>query len=434
MCIVKWLVQLEAEGTQAQGVEWHVRPLNPKNPIVFFDVTIGNIPAGRIKMEIFVDIAPKTAENFRQFCTGEYRRAGLHVGYKACQFHRVIKDCMIQAGDFVKIILCLPDDAEVSNEIWDEVIEWMKFLRFAVLLLLLLTVYLFFPTQLLEAGLSESSNPRMSESDLQVSKHRLSIFLSTHTAYELLPQSGKVVALDITLPVKQAFHALYQEGISMAPVWDSNKCQFVGMLSAMDFILILKELSVEVRKNENLPNVLPVVIDITVKLLDETHVLKEKMNERLRDYEAELKRKKDERLNELEDSSRSPFKDGPPTDVGIQRHRVTTMRHNRCRKVIRTDGDGSGCVSIYGLKFDDENFTAKHTGPGLLSMANSGPNTNGCQFFITCAKCDWLDNKHVVFGRVLGDGLLVVRKIENGATGPNNRPKLACVIAECGEM
>ncbi|KAG5075920.1 hypothetical protein JHK82_057268 [Glycine max] len=85
------------------------------------------------------------------------------------------------------------------------------------------------------------ANPRMSESDLQVSKHRLSIFLSTHTAYELLPQSGKVVALDITLPVKQAFHALYQEGISMAPVWDSNKCQFVGMLSAMDFILILKE-------------------------------------------------------------------------------------------------------------------------------------------------------------------------------------------------
>lgn len=97
-------------------------------------------------------------------------------------------------------------------------------------------------------------------------------------------------------------------------------------------------------------------------------------------------------------------------------------------------GDGSGCMCIYGSKFDDENFIAKHTGPGLLSMANSGSNTNGSQFFITCAKCDWLDNKHVVFGRVLGDGLLVVRKIENVATGPNNRPKLQCVIAECGEM
>ncbi|XP_057978776.1 peptidyl-prolyl cis-trans isomerase CYP22 isoform X2 [Malania oleifera] len=162
------------------AVEWHLRPPNPKNPIVFFDLTIGTIPAGRIKMELFADIAPRTAENFRQFCTGEYRKAGLPVGYKGCQFHRVIKDFMIQAGDFLK-------------------------------------------------------------------------------------------------------------------------------------------------------------------------------------------------------------------------------------------GDGSGCVSIYGSKFEDENFVAKHTGPGLLSMANSGPGTNGCQ-------------------KVLGDGLLVMRKIENVATGPNNRPKLACVIAECGEM
>lgn len=186
-------------GVGGGGVEWHVRPPNPKNPIVFFDVTIGSIPAGRIKMELFADIAPKTAENFRQLCTGEYRKAGLPVGYKGCQFHRVIKDFMIQAGDFLK-------------------------------------------------------------------------------------------------------------------------------------------------------------------------------------------------------------------------------------------GDGSGCTSIYGHKFDDENFIAKHTGPGLLSMANSGPNSNGCQFFISCAKCEWLDNKHVVFGRVLGDSLLVVRKIENVATGPNNRPKLPCIIAECGEM
>ncbi|CAN1813575.1 Peptidyl-prolyl cis-trans isomerase CYP22 [Linum perenne] len=203
-------ISAPATGPPAGNVEWHVRPPNPKNPIVFFDITIGTIPAGRIKMELFADIVPKTAENFSSFsiCAGSsapassgrvFTKAGLPVGYKGCQFHRVIKDFMIQAGDFVK-------------------------------------------------------------------------------------------------------------------------------------------------------------------------------------------------------------------------------------------GDGSGCTSIYGHKFDDENFVAKHTGPGLLSMANSGPGTNGCQFFLTCAKCDWLDNKHVVFGRVLGDGLLVLRKIENVATGPNNRPKLACVIAECGEM
>ena len=68
-------------------------------------------------------------------------------------------------------------------------------------------------------------------------------------------------------------------------------------------------------------------------------------------------------------------------------------------------------------------------------MANSGPNTNGCQFFITCAKCDWLDDKHVVFGQVLdGESLLVVRKIENLTTGAKAEPKLAVVISECGEL
>nr|CAD1829565.1 unnamed protein product [Ananas comosus var. bracteatus] len=184
----------------AVAVEWHQRPPNPKNPIVFFDVTIGTIPAGRIKMELFADFAPRPprTSGIGSLLSPSSCSGGVPIGYKGCQFHRVIKDFMIQAGDFLK-------------------------------------------------------------------------------------------------------------------------------------------------------------------------------------------------------------------------------------------GDGSGCVSIYGSKFEDENFIAKHTGPGLLSMANSGPNSNGCQFFVTCAKCEWLDNKHVVFG-VLGEGLLVVRKIENVATGPNNRPKLACVIAECGEM
>lgn len=171
------------------------------NPCVFLDVTIAGVPAGRIKIELFSDVVPKTAENFRQLCTGEFKKNGQPVGYKGCTFHRVIKDFMLQGGDFIK-------------------------------------------------------------------------------------------------------------------------------------------------------------------------------------------------------------------------------------------GDGTGRQSIYGDHFADENFNLKHKGPGILSMANSGPNTNGCQFFITCAKTEWLDGKHVVFGKVIDEeSLFVVRKIEQVPTsGQGNTPKLPIVIAECGEL
>ena len=75
--------------------------INRGNPVVFFDISIGGVNSGRIKMELFADIAPKTAENFRQFCTGEHKRSQRPVGYKNCPFHRIMKAFMIQGGDFV---------------------------------------------------------------------------------------------------------------------------------------------------------------------------------------------------------------------------------------------------------------------------------------------------------------------------------------------
>merc|ERR1711935_317571 len=176
-----------------------IKVSNRDNPIVFFDISVGGKEIGRLKIELFRDICPKTAENFRQFCTGEYKKDGVPIGYKGCAFHRVIKDFMIQGGDFV-------------------------------------------------------------------------------------------------------------------------------------------------------------------------------------------------------------------------------------------NSDGTGLTSIYGGKFKDENFVKTHDSAGILSMANSGRDTNGCQFFLTCTKCDFLDSKHVVFGKVIEDGMLIVRKIENIPTDGSNKPRVPVVIVQCGEV
>lgn len=76
---------------------------HPDNPVVFFQMAAGGAPIGTIKMELFADVVPRTAENFRQLCTGEMKKDGVPVGYKNSQFHRVIKDFMIQGGDFVNV-------------------------------------------------------------------------------------------------------------------------------------------------------------------------------------------------------------------------------------------------------------------------------------------------------------------------------------------
>ncbi|OWM75209.1 hypothetical protein CDL15_Pgr023730 [Punica granatum] len=94
-------------------------------------------------------------------------------------------------------------------------------------------------------------------------------------------------------------------------------------------------------------------------------------------------------------------------------------------------GNGTGGESIYGGKFSDENFKMAHDGPGLLSLANSGPNTNGSQFFITFKRTPHLDGKHVVFGKVV-KGMEVVKKMEQVGTG-DGKPMRPVKIVDCGE-
>eukprot|EP01079_Euglenida_sp_SAG-EU17-18_P005846 gene5846-1042_t len=142
---------------------------------------------------------------------------------------------------------------------------------------------------------------------------------------------------------------------------------------------------------------------------------------------------------------------------------VTLPRNAKFHRVIKgfmlqggdfINGDGTGCMSIYGDKSVPSciagpkpccqllpcacpflcNWDGEHTEKGLLSMANSGPGTNGCQFFVTVAPAAWLDGKHVVFGKVI-DGYNVVTKIENTTvTGDKNMPVHPVVISQCGQM
>ena len=130
----------------------------------------------------------------------------------------------------------------------------------------------------------------------------------------------------------------------------------------------------------------------------------------------------------------------PRTVLNFEHHLTKNFKGCKFHRIIKgfmaqggdfTNGDGTGGNSIYGKCFPDESFCHKHSGRGVLSMANSGPDTNGSQFFITFKPTPHLDGKHVVFGKVIA-GEDVLRAMENVATGRDNVPKVPIVIIDCG--
>lgn len=127
----------------------------------------------------------------------------------------------------------------------------------------------------------------------------------------------------------------------------------------------------------------------------------------------------------------SPKSGKPLHYKGSLFHRV--IKDFMCQGGDFTHGSGIGGESIYGEKFEDENFQKTHDKPFLLSMANAGPNTNGSQFFITTVPTPHLNGKHVVFGEVI-EGKSIVRQLERCEKGDGDRPKEDWVISDCGEL
>lgn len=125
--------------------------------------------------------------------------------------------------------------------------------------------------------------------------------------------------------------------------------------------------------------------------------------------------------------------------TGVAGKKYTGTRFHRVIKKFMIqggdveNGDGTGSISIYGKYFDDETFEVKHSGPLFVSMANAGPNTNGCQFFITTIATPWLDDHHTIFGKVVS-GEDVVFKIEQTKTDSDDIPLVPVVIYDSGTL
>jgi len=351
-------------------------------------------------MELYSDIVPKTAENFRALCTGEKGLgvSGKRLHYKNCKFHRVLKKFMIQGGDFTR-----------GNGTGGESIYGRKFKDEN------------FKMKHNRAGLLSMANSGRNTNGSQ-------FFITTVATPHL---DGKHVVFG---------HVI--EGFKVVKKIES--CASGDKKGTPRYSIRIKDCGQLKRKSKK--RALEAAVSGDKKTKTEPQAKKSKTPRVFFDISIggrkkgrivfklyyDVTPKTCENFRALCTGEKGVGKEGVPLHYkGSKFHRV--IKDFMCQGGDFTRHNGTGGESIYGDRFEDESFEKKHTKPGLLSMANAGKNTNRSQFFITTKATPWLDDKHVVFGEVV-DGMQVVREMEYQAVGEKHRPTKDIVIRDCGEM
>jgi len=375
-----------------------------KRPRVFFEVTVGGKNVGRIVFELFSDVVPKTAENFRALCTGEKGtgKSGKPLHFKGCVFHRIIPDFMIQGGDFTR-----------GNGSGGESIYGNKF-----------------PDENFKLthdkpGLLSMANSGKDTNGSQffITTAKTSWLNGKHVVF------GHVVeGMDI---VRQMEKQGSESGSTKTPVKISNCGQLTegddskkkrkGEGSTSSSEKSKKSKGKETKKEKKQTRCF---LDITIGGVSAGRIIVKLFDD--------VVPKTAENFRALCTGEKGIGTLGKPLHFkGSTFHRV--IKDFMLQGGDFTAGNGTGGESIYGETFKDENFKKKHTKSGMLSMANAGKNTNGSQFFITTVPTKHLDGIHVVFGRVV-KGMNLVKKIENLPTDSNDKPKQTVKIADCGVL
>eukprot|EP00929_Paragymnodinium_shiwhaense_P120919 TRINITY_DN929_c0_g1_i1.p1 TRINITY_DN929_c0_g1~~TRINITY_DN929_c0_g1_i1.p1 ORF type:complete len:537 (+),score=115.51 TRINITY_DN929_c0_g1_i1:93-1703(+) len=371
------------------------------NPHVFFDIDIGGRQAGRIIMELYADIVPKTAENFRCLCTGEKGRgrSGKPLSYKGSPFHRVIPGFMCQGGDFTR------GDGTGGESIYGEKFPDENFKRKHT-----------GPGILSMANCGKNTNG---------SQFFLCTVPTPHLDGKHVVFGAVVEGLDVVALIEK--HGS-QSGKTKRPIMIAD-CGELGADGGNEAESVPQSLAAPDNgrggsgKSSSSSSNPVVFFDIDIGGRGGGMIVMELYKDTVP--------KTAENFRCLCTGEKGRGRSGKPLHFkGSLFHRV--IPNFMCQGGDFTRGDGTGGESIYGEKFKDENFVHKHTGPGVLSMANCGPHTNGSQFFLCTTATPHLDGKHVVFGRVV-DGMDIVKNIEKVGS-QSGKTRCPIRVVDCGEL